>query len=171
MTERAPASPPPSFERSARRDFRIWLLLLFGIFFAWAGSTIDPATNCDESGDCAPWLVPIAKWMGIGALLVSLAQLWANPRRGSRFDAETGEFVWWQQRVGRAGGDMGRIDPSQIGRIVVIRESDNTDQVHLYDRAGQRQAYFDNEVIPWTHERWTAALKRAWPHIEIEIRG
>jgi hypothetical protein len=171
MTATARSAALKPYERSARRDIRIWLILLVGFAFAWVGSTIDPATNCSESGECAPWLVPIAKWVGIGALLISLSQLWVNPRRGSKLDPATGDLIWWQRRVGDKSGDEGRIHPSRIGRILIVRESEGNDGVHLYDLEDQRQPYFDSEVIPWPNERWAERLADEWPHIVVEVRG
>ncbi|CAN5175777.1 hypothetical protein BH10PSE13_BH10PSE13_03870 [soil metagenome] len=159
------------FERSARRDFRMWAILLVGLVFAWAGSVVDPATNCDESGECAPWLVPVAKWTGIIFAMAGAGQLWANPSRGSRIDAATGDLVWWQRRIGTRGGDEGRIHPSRIARIEIVRQSDSADAVHLFDCNGERLAYFDEEVIPLQQERWTKRLTEAWPHILVNVRG
>jgi len=160
--------PPAPFERSARRDLRFWAMLAVGIGFAWAGSTIDPATNCDSSGACAPWLVPVAKWMGIGLSMTALGFLWANPRRGSRFDDRSGELVWWQNRVTGSPGDSGRIRPDRISRIRIVSQSEGQDEVHLYDAQGERLAFFDGEVIPWPYQGWAERLARAWPHIVVE---
>ncbi len=167
MATPAPPSVLKPYERSARRDLRYWAMLLVGLGFAWAGSTIDPATNCDSSGECAPWLVPIAKWIGIGFSMSALGMLWVNPRRGSRIAPETGELTWWKNSVS-SGGDKGQIHPERIGRIRIVSQSDGDDEVHLYDLDGQRQPHFDCEVIPWPYERWARALGAAWPHIVVE---
>jgi hypothetical protein len=157
-----------NYERSARTDLRIWLLFLVGCGFAYAGAVIDPATNCDDSGDCAPWLVSIALWMGIAFATAGLGALIFNPRRGSRIDLETGDLIWWQKRLGSARGDEGRIHPSRIGRIRIVSQSDSDDEVHLYDVDGARQHYFDSEVVPWPYERWARAMAVRWPHIRID---
>lgn len=170
MTEACCSALPAPFERSARRDLRIWLILAVGLAFTSAGALVDPAGNCDEAGNCAPWLVPVAYWMGIGATLMGLGILWANPRRGSLFDPLTGDLLWWQRRIGTRGGDEGRIHPSRISRLLIERQSESVDAVHLYDLESERLAYFDSEVIPWKHERWAESLKQAWPHIIVEIR-
>jgi hypothetical protein len=93
----------------------------------------------------------------------------ANPRRGSRIDPETGALLWWQNRVGTAYGDEGMIDPHDIGSIRIVKQSEGSDEVHLYDRSGVRQFYFDEEVIPTDHEGWIKALTEKWPHISVEI--
>lgn len=162
----------PSWRRSARTDYRMWLLLAFGLVFCWAGSVIDPADNCSEDGrECAPWLVPLAQGFGALVALAAAANMLANPNRGSRIDPATGDLVWWKGRIGATGGDEGRIHPSRIGTIRIVRQDDSEDAVHLYDLDGHRQFWFDEEVIPWPHERWAARLAAAWPHITVEIEG
>lgn len=123
----------PSYRRSARTDYRMWLLLVFGTVFFWAGSVIDPADNCSEDGECAPWLVPLAQ--GLGALVAAGAamNMLANPNRGSFVEPVTGDLVWWQGRIGATGGDEGRIHPSRIGKIRIVRQDDSDDAVHLYN--------------------------------------
>lgn len=54
---------------------------------------------------------------------------------------------------------------------MIQKVSEGSDSVHLYDLAGDRIAYFDEEVIPWPKEDWAAKLVAAWPHIALEIRG
>ncbi|MFV0645558.1 MAG: hypothetical protein ACK5NN_13850 [Sphingomonadaceae bacterium] len=158
------------FERSARSDIRVWLLLLVGLVFLYAGATVDPARNCNDAGQCAPWLVPVAWWTGIAFTVIGLGLLWGNPRRGSCIDDATGDLVWWQGRNGKQPGDAGRIHPSRIGRIVFVPTSEDGDEIHLYDRDGQRQPYFDAEVVPWSCHQWARQFVESWPHIELEIR-
>lgn len=155
------------YERSARTSLHYWALLALGLVFAWAGSTIDPLTNCSEDGECAPWLVPVAQWMGFAAALAGVGHLWVNPRRGSRIDADSGDLIWWQNRLASWEGDGGRIHPSRIGRVRIISDSDS-DEVHLYDLNGERQAFFDTDVIPWPYDRWADRLAAQWPHIVVE---
>ena len=50
----------------------------------------------------------------------------------------------------------------------IVRQEDNGDAVHLYDRAGDRLSWFDEEVIPWPYDRWAVRLAARWPHIEVE---
>ena len=51
---------------TSRRDVRVYGMLLVGAMFVYAGLTLDPASNCDASGrQCAPWLVPVAFFMGV----------------------------------------------------------------------------------------------------------
>ena len=159
----------PSYRRSARTDYRMWLLLVFGTVFFWAGSVIDPADNCSEDGECAAWLVPLAQ--GLGALVAAGAamNMLANPNRGSFVEPATGDLVWWQGRVGATGGDEGRIHPSRIGKIRIVRQDDSADAVHLYDLDGDRLFWFDEEVIPWPYERWAGRLAADWPHIAVEV--
>jgi hypothetical protein len=111
-----------SYERSARTDIRAWGMFIVGAVFVFAALSIDPQDNCNEAGECAPWLVPIAFVMGAVVGIGGLAQLIANPRRGSRVDPETGALLWWQNRVGTARGDEGMIDPNDIGSIRIVRK-------------------------------------------------
>ena len=162
----------PSYRRSARTDFRMWLLLAFGAIFFWTGMVVDPRDNCSEDGrECAPWLVPLAQGfgalVGIGAALNMLA----NPNRGSFVDSATGDLVWWQGRIGKTGGDEGRIHPSLIGKIRIMRHDDSDDSVSLYDLDGERLFFFDTEVIPWPYERWAERMASRWPHISVEVEG
>jgi len=160
----------PSYRRSARTDYRMWLLLAFGIVFFWAGSVIDPAGNCSEDGsECAPWLVPIAQGLGALVAMGAALNMLANPRRGSCIDPATGDLVWWKGRVGTAGGDEGRIHPSRIGKVRIVRQDDSDDAVHVYDLDGNRLFWFDEEVIPWPYDRWAGRLAERWRHIEVEL--
>lgn len=160
----------PTYRRSARTDFRMWLLLAFGLIFLWTGSMLRPEENCSEDGrECAPWLVPLAQGFGALVGLAALANMLANPGRGSFVDPATGELVWWQGRIGKAGGDEGRIHPSKIGKLRIVRRDEQDDEVHLYDREGHRLFWFDQEVIPWPYERWAEKLRLLAPHIEVEV--
>jgi len=81
----------PSYRRSARTDWRMWLLLAFGLVFLWVGSVIDPADNCSEDGrECAPWLVPLAQGFGALVALAAGTNVLANPIRGSFMGPATG---------------------------------------------------------------------------------
>lgn len=162
----------PSYRRSARTDVKAWLLLAFGLAFFAAGSMIDPADNCSDDGrECAPWLVPLAQGLGAVFALGAGLNILANPNRGSFVDPATGDLVWWQGRVGNNGGDEGRIHPSRIGKLRIVRQEDSGDAVHLYDLEGNRLFWFDEAVIPWPYERWADRLAARWPHIEIEWVG
>ncbi|MFT3986244.1 hypothetical protein [Aestuariivirga sp.] len=168
MTSPADFSSSFSFERSARSDFRIWLMLLVGIGFFWAGITVDPDTNCDDSGNCAPWLVPVAKWMGAVFATMGLCALWVNPRRGSCIDAASGHLRWWQSRAPGFSNMEGSIVPSRIGRIVIVNKSEGDDKAYLYDLDGASQAHFSGECIPWPYQNWARRLAAQWPHILVE---
>lgn len=165
MTDRAVIAP---FERSARRDLRVWLMFLVGLGFLAAGLTVDPASNCGADGECAPWLVPVAKWMGAIVTLAGAGQLVANTRRGSRIDPASGDLLWWQNRTAQSSRREGRIHPSQISRIRISRNSDGDDHISLYDLQGNRQPWFDAEVIPWPQDRWIARFAAEWPQIVVE---
>ena len=157
-----------AYRSSARRDLRVWGMFIVGAVFMFAGLTVNPQDNCGANGECAPWLVPIAFVMGAAIGLSGLGMLMANPNRGSQIDPDTGDLVWWQGRVGKSGGDEGRIHPTQIGKLRIVRQDDSDDEVHLYDLEGNRLFWFDQEVIPWPYERWAERLAARWPHIEVD---
>lgn len=164
---RATADPLPAFERSARRGLTAWAMLLVGMIFVMAAYTVDPLKNCDESGDCAPWLVPVAGIIGWGATAMALGLLLANPSRGHAIEASSGDLVWWKNRTARSQGDTGRMHPSRIASIRVDLRGEN-DSVSLYGEDGERLAYFDEELVPWPYDRWAERFQRAYPHIHID---
>jgi hypothetical protein len=157
------------YRRSGRQDIRAWGMFIVGAIFVFAALSVDPQRNCNANGECAPWLIPIGFVMGAVFGLGGLSQLLANANRGSRIDSESGDLIWWQNRFGTSGGDEGRIDPSEISRIRIVKVSERSDEVHLYDREGTRQFYFDEEVISWDQEGWAKAMTKRWPHIRVEV--
>lgn len=158
-------------ERSARRDPTVWLMLLVGLAFLAAGFTVAPQDNCNSAGECAPWLVPVAKWMGVFVTLMGAGQLAANPRRGCRIDPATGDLIWWKNRSARHAGQEGRIDPARIGRLAIRHDSDSPAAIRLYDQQGRRLRSFGAEVLPTPTEAWARALVARYPHIRLEISG
>jgi len=155
------------FERSARRGLTAWAMLLVGGMFVFAAYTVDPLNNCDESGDCAPWLVPVAGIIGWCATAMALGLLLANPRRGYAIDAATGDLLWWKNRTACSDGDTGRIPPSQIVTIRLDLRGEN-DSLSLYGADGERLAYFDEELVSWPYDRWAERFQRIYPHIRID---
>jgi len=155
------------YERSARRDATYWMMLLVGAMFIFAGYTIDPSTNCDEAGNCAPWLVPVAGIMGWGATAIALGQLIVNPSRGYQIDPASDELTWWKNRTLRVEGDTGRIHTSRIASIRLHLRDEN-DSVSLFDDNGERLHYFDEEVIPWPYDSWARRFQQLYPHIQID---
>lgn len=165
MSDSTPA--PLAYERSARRSLAPWGMFLVGGGFVFAGYTVDPLENCNTAGECAPWLVPVAAIMGLCFTAMGLGQLLANPRRGHRIDAATGDLLWWKNRTIRSPGDTGRIHPTRIASIR-IDQRDDTSSVSLYDSDGERLHHFDEELVPWPYDRWAERLQHAWPHIRID---
>lgn len=163
-------SDPLTCRRSARTDIGIWMMLLVGAVFVYAGYTVDPQSNCNDSGECAPWLVPVGGIMGLAFVGMALATLLANPQRGSTIDPASGELVWWKNRTAMHPGDQGRIDPRHIARIRVITSSDSS-ELHVYDQAGERLPYFDCEVIRGAPETWARHAVQRWPHVAVVVEG
>jgi hypothetical protein len=158
------------YEHTARRDIRWWAVLVAGSAFVYTSFAADPK-NCDPCGlECAPWLVPILRWVGAAFALMGAARLVTNPRQGSLIDPATGDLVWWRERFGATGGKEGRIHPSQISAIRIVAQSESMDQVSLYNLAGERQAHFDGEVLPAPFEAWAKTLADEYPHIQVDVR-
>lgn len=164
-----PSDTVVTFEASARRDVRWWLMALVGAVFLFASQTVRPEDNCSADGECAPWLVPVAGVMGAVVLAGGAGQLLANPRRGSRIDPAAGTLEWWQGRARGWPGDHGAIALADIARIRIQRRDEEADAVSLYDHSGERLPFFDSEVIPWRHEAWAKALVARAPHIEMDL--
>lgn len=168
MTELLKSRQVIAFETSARRDLRPWAMFLIGAVFVYAGLTIDPASNCAENGECAPWLVPLAAVIGAGFCLTGLGQLLSNGARGSRLDAAANRLDWWQNRYPGRPGDNGTIALDQIERILINHQREDT-SISLYDRQGERLAFFDNEVIGQSAESWAERACELFPSIRIEF--
>lgn len=157
------------FSRSARSDVRWWALLITGLVFAFAGYSIDPRTNCSDSGECAPWLVPVALAVGLLATLSGLAQLIVNPRRGSYVDVAAGELIWWEGKLadGRVGS-QGRLALSNIARVRIVDGGDNADEIFLYDHDNQLLPFGGSEVIRWPYSTWAEQLAALCPRLVVE---
>lgn len=151
--------------RTARSDWRIWLMLLAGLLFTYLSYQIDPQLNCDESGNCNSWVVYIARSMGAFFALAGVAVLIGNQPRGSGVDLATGDLIWWH---GRTSG-LHRHPLQDISRIRVDIGSDS-DDIHLYDGAGERIGFTGTEVIPWPYQGWAAKVTERYPHILLEVR-
>jgi hypothetical protein len=157
------------FRACARHDFRLWMLLIVGLAFAYGGYTIDPRSNCGENGECAPWLVPVALVMGLLATMAALSQLIVNPRRGSYVDVAAGELVWWQGLASNGcASDAGRLPLARIARVRIVSDSDSADDVFLYDHDGQLLPFAGNEVIRSPYAQWASGLAKFCPGIIID---
>lgn len=152
-------------QTSGRKDFRLYALLAFGLVFAFAGATIDPATNCDESGACAPWLVPVAFWMGVLATVGGLTGIVRDFRRGSRINVRTGELVWWNEIHPSASGSLKLSDVA----IIRVDASSESTTVMLLDGQGQLLPFAGVEVLPGRLEQWARGVAKLQPHIRVEL--
>ncbi|RYZ13865.1 MAG: hypothetical protein EON61_05730 [Alphaproteobacteria bacterium] len=152
-------------QTSGRRDFRLYAVLAVGLVFVFAGSTIAPASNCSESGECAPWLVPVAFWLGALASLSGAVGLIRNPRRGSRINVRTGELMWWNEVHPSASGSLNLADVS----IIRVDASSDSSTVVLLDGKGGLMPFGGVEVVPWRLEAWARGVARLQPHIRVEL--
>ena len=150
----------------ARSDFRLWAVLAVGLLFFAVSLVTDPATNCAEGGDCAPWLVPLAGIFGGIVALAAGVSLFRNVERGSRFDRQTGELLWWQNRTGRSAGHAGSIALDRIAEIRIDRSGDS-DALRLIDVDGHPVPGFNEEAVPAPMRDWAEALARQSPKIRI----
>jgi hypothetical protein len=159
------------FETSGRRDPIVWLLLWVGLIFAAFGFAVTPGGPCISVADCMPWPAFVAKWAGALVMLVAFGQMVANKQRGCRIDPESGDLIWWKNRSATHDGQSGRIHPARISRLAILYDSDGAAEISLQDLDGQRQPWFDTEVLPLNVEGWARALVARYPHIRLEISG
>lgn len=154
-------------QMSGRKDFRMYALLGVGLVFVYGGATIDPATNCSSDGECAPWLIPIAFWMGVIATLGGVANLVRNPRRGSRINKRTGELVWWDEVHSTALHSMKLADVS----VIRINRDSELKTVQLFNQHGELMPFAGSEVTPWPYDDWAIGVAKLYPHIRVEVAG
>lgn len=152
-------------QTSGRKDFRLYAVLAVGLVFVFAGATIDPATNCDASGECAPWLVPVAFWMGVFAALAGAIGLIRDLRRGSGVNARTGELMWWNEIHSSASGSLNLADVS----IIRVDTSSDSSTIKLLGGKGETLPFGGVEVVPWKLEEWARGVARLQPHIRVEL--
>ncbi|MBA3928776.1 hypothetical protein J2X02_003001 [Pseudoxanthomonas japonensis] len=154
---------------STRRDLRVYLLLLVGGMFVYAGLTVDPASNCDASGrECAPWLVPVAFVMGMVMAGTALAMLVHVRRWGSRLDLEARTLWWWDDGI--APGEHA-IALNRIARIRVQRPDESDDRVFLYDHDDAPLRFPSERGVPYDAVQWAKDLATHFPHIRVDVEG
>lgn len=155
------------YHMSARRNAGTYLVLLVGLFFMWAGATVDPDSNCDASGrECAPWLVPIAFWMGAVATSMGLGMLAFNRKWGSRLDISRRSLFWWDSVM---SAETQRLALDDITRIKVQHRSESTDRVLFYGQDGALVRFTKERVVPYHSEQWARDLATHFPHIVVEV--
>ena len=156
------------YSTSARRDIRTWMILLVGLGFLAAGATVDPATNCDASGrSCAPWLIPVAFWMGVVGTSMGLGLLAFNRRWGSRLDLAQRRLSWWDSAV---SGDPHHISLDDVARIKVQKGGESSDRMFFYDRTNHLIRFPEERGVPYDAERWARDLAMLYPHIVVEVQ-
>ncbi len=166
-----PVAPPPSpFERSARRDPRVWLSLIAGAGVTAFATIASQREACSVSGSCSQVLTAVVTLVGLMFFGSGGVALWRNGRRGARIDPASGELEWWLHRRAGDPGLGGRIHPRDIARIVIDKQRESTDEVHLIGTDGLAREHFGPEVLPWKFELWAEQLAEAWPHIVVETK-
>jgi hypothetical protein len=157
------------YQNCARRDFRSYAILVFGLIFVFAGVTVDPSTNCDESGrECAPWLVPMALGMGILASLAAMASLVRGGKWGSRIDLQQQRLYWWDTRESPTVHSIAFAD---IKRITVRVIDDSDDNLFFYDRDDVLLPIPKTENFPHTYEKWAQSVAIHFPHVVVEVEN
>ena len=154
---------------NSRRDVRVYGMLLVGAMFVYAGLTLDPASNCDASGrQCAPWLVPVAFFMGVVFAGSALAMLVHVRRWGSRLDLEARTLWWWDDEI--APGEHA-IALDRIARIRVLRADESDDRILLYDHDDAPLRFPSERGVPYDAIEWARDLAGPCPHIRVDVEG
>jgi len=151
---------------SARRDARIYILLLLGMVFLLAGLTIEPSTNCSEGGECAPWLIPVALVVGALALLGAISALVVNAEWGYRFNLDEKRLYWWDTRV---SPDLRSLALNEVSLIKVRVVYDSSDKIFFYDQAGNLMPFPYDFEAPVPYEKWTRDIVHLFPGIRVEV--
>ncbi len=155
-----------NYPQSARTDPRFYIVLLVGAVFIAVAGSVDPAQNCSEIGECAPWAVTIAFWIGWLAVLTAVFQLIRNPRWGSRVDHSKRTLFVWNEFIAKAPMS---IDLDELARVEVKVGMDD-DRIRFYLRDGAPVALPGaDEVIPWPKADWARSLAAHYPHIAVVI--
>ena len=161
------------YDFSARQDFRYWLMLIAGLAFMIIGLKQDAAQNCDEAGNCAPWLVYAAVVIGFIFAIGGAILLIKDNRHGSYVDLEANELVWWTQLPRRVTLELEanyfrRILLSDVAKVKLNLRNDD-DRVSLLNRSGLEIPFAGTAVIRSNAKGWAEELSRRFPHIAIEI--
>lgn len=164
------ATLPAAFECSARRDWRVWLCLCFGLAAFGAGIALSRAEVCGQTVGCPSFAATLMQFVGGLFVLFGLFLLRRNANRGSRFDPATGEMHWWHSRTSYDSGVSGRIHPLDIKRIILIAQDTREDETILIGPDDQPVPEFGSSVIPWRSDIWAKQLVSAYPHIIVEER-
>ncbi|MBK6744643.1 MAG: hypothetical protein IPG66_17455 [Hydrogenophilales bacterium] len=151
---------------SARRDARVYILLGLGLVFALAGVTIEPGTNCSESGECAPWLIHVALVVGVLVSLSGIAMLLANRQWGYRLNMDERRLYWWDTSRSPEPRSLVLDDVSLIKVRVVCEGSDH---VFFYDQAGNLLPFPSEGVSPPACENWARDIGDRFPHVKVEV--
>lgn len=151
---------------SARCDARVYILLALGLAFALAGVTVEPSTNCSESGECAPWLIHVALAVGVLASIASIAMLMANRKWGYRLNMDERRLYWWDTNRSPEPRSL-LLDEVSLIKVRVV--SDGSDQVFFYDQAVNLLPFPSEGVAPPACENWARDIGGKFPHVKVEV--
>lgn len=152
---------------SSRRDPKVYLLLLAGAVFLYAGLTVNPADNCGLNGrQCAPWLVPLAYVIGTVLTGLALAMLVHARNWGSRLDLDAGMLSWWDSDLQPAERVIAL---EQLGCIRIQRREERADRIFLHARDGSPLRFPAEGAVPYNPEQWAHDLAGHFPHIHVEL--
>lgn len=152
---------------SARQDPRIFIILVLGLVFLLAGLTVDPNSNCSESGECAPWLVYVALVIGGLTLVGAISAFILNYKWGFKLDLVNKRLVWWETRV---SPDRRSFLLDDVSLIKVHTGQDSGDEIFFYDKSGNLLPFPSREVGPSDCDRWAQEIADLCPHIKVEVK-
>jgi hypothetical protein len=164
------AALPADFDCSARRDWRYWLCLCFGLAVFGAGLALSRPEAGGQLDGFPSFAATLMQFVGGLFVILGLLALWRNANRGSRFDPATGELHWWHSRTSLDPGVSGFIHPADIKRIILIKQDSREDETILIGPDDRTVPGFGSNVIHWRSDVWAKQLVNAYPHIKVEER-
>ncbi|OAN79576.1 hypothetical protein A8B78_12685 [Jannaschia sp. EhC01] len=164
------AAPTLDFERTARRDYRMWLAAIAGLLMAALAIGTLTDTRVMAIDDAPLWMSLIFLIAGAAMGGAATFALIANTSRGCRVDLDAGTLIWWQLRLaGQSLAQKHSIAISDIDRILVDQSGDGL-SLKLYDTSGGVRDSFGEHCLPPDYDTWIATLTDLFPTIRVERR-
>ncbi|MDA8746630.1 hypothetical protein N9M66_00280 [Litoreibacter sp.] len=158
------------FERTSRKDFRVWLAFAIGGVIVIAAYDSLFGSNILRSAPGPEWLTMVMLVAGLAMFVVASICLIFNTSQGCMVVDDTEELIWWQMKFTKQ--DLSRkrkIKLRDIQSVRIDKSSDGLD-VALYDIVGAKQDTFSEALLPPDYEAWIARLIERWPHIKVEVK-